>query len=201
MRSIVGDPPVLVTPAENAELEQRLAVMKSELKAKKEECDVLVKEMEDVARDVAVKYEAVNSGMNELERLPPQTQQLQTELDAIKAELAQKQQTLGGDNHSNTDPRMQLSPEATQSALEHRKRENQRLDEEIEDLKQRMPVKIRECERAERELEEMERRRNEVTRQAREVKRIREEGGRDVVGERGRWYKAQEGVMRGLLEV
>ena len=47
----------------------------------------------------------------------------------------------------------------------------------------------------------MERRRNEVTRQARDVRRIREEGGRDLIGERGKWYKAQETVMRGLLEV
>jgi hypothetical protein len=62
-------------------------------------------------------------------------------------------------------------------------------------------VKMRECEKTERELEELERRRNEVTRQAREVKRIREEGGRDHVGESGKWYRAQGSVLKGLLEI
>ena len=201
LRSIVGDPPVLVTPAENAELEQKLVGMKSELKAKKEECDELVREMEEVAREVAVKYETVNGGMGELERLPPAIERLQQELEEVKAELAEKREALGGHNSSDPDPRMQMGLEATQAALEERREQNQRLDEEIEELKSRMPLKMRECERAERELEEMERRRNEVTRQARDVKRIREEGGRDLVGERGKRYKAQETVMRGLLEV
>ena len=35
LRSIVGDPPVLVTPAENVELEQKLVGMKRELKGRK----------------------------------------------------------------------------------------------------------------------------------------------------------------------
>ena len=201
LRSIVGDPPVLVTPADNAELEQRLVGMKRELKAKKEECDALVREMEEVAREVAVKYEAVNGGAAELERLPAEIQRLQQELAEVKAGLAEKREALGGDDDDAiANPRMQMGLEATQAALEERRLENQRLDEEIEELESRMPLKMRECERAERELEEMERRRNEVTRQARDVKRIREEGGRDLLGERGKWYKAQETVMRGLLE-
>lgn len=201
MRSIVGDPPVLVTPAENAELEQKLVGMKSELKAKKEECDALVSEMEEVAREVAVKYEAVHGGMTELERLPAEIETLQREVEQVKAELAEKREALGGTNSSDPNPRMQMGLEATQAALEERRREIERLDQEIDELKSRMPLKMRECERAERELEEMERMRNEVTRQARDVERIREEGGRDLVGERGKWYKAQETVLRGLLEV
>ncbi len=201
LRSIVGDPPVLVTPAENADLEKKLAVMKSELKAKKEECDTLVREMEAVAREVAVKYEAVNVAMGELERLPAEIKGLQQELETVKAALSEKREALGGNNSTDANPRMQLGFDATQAALVERRRENERLDEEIEELRSRMPLKMGECERAERELEEMERRRNEVTRQARDVRRIREEGGRDLIGERGKWYKAQETVMRGLLEV
>ena len=200
LRSIVGDPPLLVAPAENAELEEKLAVMKRELKGKKMECDELVGEMEETARRLAGRYEGVNRGMGELERVPGEIAQLQQEVERVKAELADRRETLGGQS-GDEDPRMQMGLDATQAALKERRRENERLDQEIEELKARMPVKMRECERAERELEEIERRRNEVTRQAREVKRIREEGGRDYVGERGKWYRAQETVLRGLLEV
>lgn len=201
MRSIVGDPPLLVTPAENAELQQRLVVMKSELKAKKEECDALAIEMEGVARDVAVKYESVQGSMGDLDKLPVEIERLQLEVEEVKRGLAEKREVLGAKSGQDANPRMQMGLDATRAALEARREENRRLDEEIEELKRQMPAKMRECERAERELEEIEKRRNEVTRQARDVKRIREEGGRDHVGERGKWYRAQETVMKGLLEI
>ncbi|KAI9874492.1 MAG: hypothetical protein M1823_007671, partial [Watsoniomyces obsoletus] len=143
LRSIVGDPPLLVTPTENAELEEKLAVMKRELKAKKEECDSLVKEMDDVARDVAARYEAVNQGKAELARLPAEIAVLQEELEQVKAELTEKREALGASN-IDSNPRMQMSLDATQSALEERRKENQKLDEEIEALKQQMPMKMRE---------------------------------------------------------
>jgi myosin heavy subunit len=200
LRSIVGDPPLLVTPAENAELEQKLVVMKGELKEKKVECDALVLEMETLAREVAGKYESVQGKMGQLETLPSEIERLQMEADEIKRQLAEKREALGAKNEGE-NPRMQMGLEATRAALEARREENRRLDEEIEELKRQMPAKMRECEKTERELEELERRRNEVTRQAREVKRIREEGGRDHIGERGKWYRAQETVMKGLLEI
>ena len=53
----------------------------------------------------------------------------------------------------------------------------------------------------ERELEGLERKRNEKTAAAREARTMKEEGGRDVVEEMGRWYRSKETVLRGLLDV
>jgi len=50
----------------------------------------------------------------------------------------------------------------------------------------------------EAELEGLESRRNEVAAQAGEAKRIREEGGRDELEVKGRWYRSAEVVMRGM---
>ncbi len=199
LRSIVGDPPVLVTPAENAALEEKLGAMKRELKAKKEENERLVEEMGEIARDVARQYEEVNGGMETLEAVPPEIERMQEEVNALKQELAERREALGASG--SDDPRQNMGLDATQTALDEQKAKNAELDKEIERLQRQMPGKMRECEKAERELEELERRRNEVTRQAREVKRIREEGGRDHMGERGRWYRAQETVMTGLLGI
>lgn len=198
LRSIVGDPPLLVTPADNVALEDRLAGLKADLKARKRETDALVEELEQVARALAGKYEAVQRGKGELATLPAEVQELQAQVEDLREEVAQKQAEMG--REGSDDPRYAMGMDATREALEEQRRSNEAIDREIAELEGRLPGKVRECERAERELEEMERRREEVTRQAREVKRIREEGGRDLVGERGRWYTAQESVLKGLLQ-
>jgi hypothetical protein len=203
LRSIVGDPPVLVTPADNAALEEKLVGMKAELKAKKRETDALVEELEGFARELAAKYEGVQKGKVELETLPDVVRGLEREVEGLRAEVGRKQAELGRVGESEggeVEPRYVMGMDATERALEEQRRRSEAIDREIAELEGRLPGKVRECERAERELEELERRREEVTRQAREVKRIREEGGRDLVGERGRWYAAQESVLKGLLQ-
>jgi Skp family chaperone for outer membrane proteins len=205
LRSIVGDPPVLVSPGENAALESTLATMKSELKAKKTETDALVVELEGVARTLAARYESVQEGTRELETLPAEVAGLREQVELFRDEVAAKQKELGREDEGGeggaVDPRYAMGVEATRAALEEQRRANAEIDREIEELERRLPGKVGECERVERELEETERRREEVTRLAREVKRIREEGGRDLVGERGRWYTAQEAVLKGLLQI
>jgi predicted RNase H-like nuclease (RuvC/YqgF family) len=206
LRSIVGDPPVLVSPGENAALESTLATMKSELKAKKTETDALVVELEGVARTLAARFEFVQEGTWELETLPGEVVELRGQVELLRSEVAARQKELGREDEDGgeggaVDARYAMGVEATRAALEEQSRANAEIDREIQELERRLPGKVAECERVERELEETERRREEVTRLAREVKRIREEGGRDLVGERGRWYTAQEAVLRGLLQV
>ncbi|ETN46424.1 uncharacterized protein HMPREF1541_00608 [Cyphellophora europaea CBS 101466] len=197
LRSIVGDPPLLVTPKDNAELEAKLVGMKAELKAKKAETDALVTELEGVAAALAAQYEGVESGKVALRALPAEVEDLKAQVAVLREEVQRKQTELG--REGDEDPRYAMRMDATAQALEEQRRANEAIDREIAELERRLPGKMRECERAERELEEMERQREEITRQAREVKRIREEGGRDLVGERGRWYTAQEAVLKGLL--
>ncbi|RMD42264.1 hypothetical protein DV735_g2892, partial [Chaetothyriales sp. CBS 134920] len=183
VRSIVGDPPVVVSAADNAAMEEKLAGMKQELKARKEANAQLVVEMEQVARAVAQRYDQVKAGMHTLETLPREIDALQAEVDALKQQ------------------RLNMSLADTEAALKESRAQNAELDREIERLQRQMPAKDRECKKAERDLDMLERRRNEVTAQATEARRIRAEGGRDYIGEKGKWYAAQETVMNGLLGI
>ncbi|OAP59085.1 hypothetical protein AYL99_06383 [Fonsecaea erecta] len=200
LRSIVGDPPLVVSHEDNLALEDRLAGMKRELKAKKEEVDALVKEMEERARDVARAYESVGEGMDVLGRVPAEIETLKAEVESLKAELAARQ---GDDSahHGSGDPRMHLSLTATEQALVEQRERNAEIDRQIAEIQKQMPAKVREVEKMDRELAELEKRRNESTKLAIEGRRRREQGGRDEVEELGRWYKANEAVMKGLLGV
>ncbi|RMZ92170.1 hypothetical protein DV736_g558, partial [Chaetothyriales sp. CBS 134916] len=199
LRSIVGDPPVLVGAADNAALEEKLAGMKQELKAKKEANARLVTEMEQVARTVAQRYDEVNAGTHMLETLLK-------EIEALKQQVADKKAALGGGGATSSgneedDPRQHLSFADTEAALKECSARNAELDREIDRLQRQMPAKDRECKKAERELELLQRRRNEATTLATETRRIRAEGGRDYVSEKGKWYAAQETVMHSLLGI
>lgn len=199
LRSIVGDPPLVVSHDDNLALEEKLAVMKTDLKAKKSEVDALVVEMQDQARILAEKYEAVNKGMEVLEIVPTEIGRLRDEIEALKAEIAEKTGSENGP--TSNDPRMNMGLEATERALEEQRARTAEIDAQIEALQRQMPGKLREVEKVDRELAELEKRRNETTRLAMEGRRRREMGGRDEVEEMGRWYKSSEAVLRGLLGV
>ncbi|KIX95794.1 uncharacterized protein Z520_08502 [Fonsecaea multimorphosa CBS 102226] len=202
LRSIVGDPPLVVSHEDNLALEERLAVMKGELKTKKDEVDALVKEMEGRARDVARAYDSVTEGLDVLERVPAEIETLRAEVESLQAEIAARQ---GDDDSahpgSSGDPRMHLSLMATEQALMEQRERNAQIDRQIAELQKQMPAKLREVERMDRELADLEKRRNESTKLAIEGRRRREQGGRDEVEELGRWYRANEAVMKGLLGV
>ena len=53
MRAIVGDPPLIVEPQENIELENQLAEVKAVLKAQKEDVANMVKELEEKGRELS----------------------------------------------------------------------------------------------------------------------------------------------------
>lgn len=52
LRSIVGDPPLIVEPAENAELEAQLAEVKAILKEQKAHVASMIQELEGRGRDL-----------------------------------------------------------------------------------------------------------------------------------------------------
>lgn len=203
LRSIVGDPPLVVSHGDNLALEEKLGVMKRELKGKKEEVDELVKSMESRASDVAQAYGRVSEGMDVLERLPRELEVLRNDVERLQKELAARrgQDAAGQLATEAADPRMQLSLAATEQALAEQREHNADIDRQIAELQKQMPAKVREVEKMDRDLAELERRRNEATRLATESRRRREQGGRDEMEELGRWYQASEGVMKGLLGV
>jgi len=197
LRAIVGDPPLLVSHGDNLVLEEKLAVMKAELKGKKAEVDALVKEMENMAAELARKHDKVQTDMIILQKVPTEIANLREQVNVLRSQLVERK----GAGERSRDPRMNMSLDATNEALEAQQKRNQELDEQIEALQRQLPARIRECEKADRELEDLEAKRNESVRFAKEVRRIREEGGRDILEEQGRWYRSSEVVLKGLLGV
>lgn len=197
LRSIVGDPPLLVSHADNARLEEELVRQKAELKGKKDEVSALVERMGEMARDIAGRYQGVQVQMRQLEVLPGEVEEMQSRLQLLHDELQAKM----GSQQRNSDPRMNLGLEETDALVAETQAKSREIEKQIAALQRQLPSKMRECEVVERELEGLERKRNEKTAAAREARRIKEEGGRDVVEEMGRWYRSKEMVLRGLLDV
>lgn len=208
LRSIVGDPPLVITHDDNLALEQSLLGMKADVKRRKDEVEALVLEIEGRAREVAARYQSVVDGVQVLETVPLEVEALKREIDELKRVIRDKKGDDGGDDdddddarESNADVRMNLSLEETALALEEQRTRNREVDEQIELLQRQLPATTRECERVDRELVDLEKKRNEATKLAREVRRRKEEGGRDELDELGRWYRGSDVVLRGLLGV
>lgn len=204
LRSIVGDPPLVVSHDDNLALEAQLGTMKGELQGKKAQVDALVAEMEAQARALAQSQGSVARGMLVLETLPVELARLAGEIEALQAEMASRRADdgdTGADEQRQMDPRMNMSLEETERALAEQRDRTADVDAQIEQLLRQMPAKVRQAEKVDRELVELEKRRNESARLAVELRRRREMGGRDQVEEMGRWYKSSDAVLRGLLGV
>ncbi|KEF58003.1 uncharacterized protein A1O9_05926 [Exophiala aquamarina CBS 119918] len=201
LRSIVGDPPLVVTHDDNLALEESLVGMKADVKRQKEEVEQLVTEMDSRAREVAARYRSVAEGVQVLETVPLEVQALKREVEDLKRLIREKKGGGGYDARESFggDARMNLSLEETADALEEQRARNRDLDQQIELLQRQLPAKTRECEKVDAELGELEKKRNEATRLARDVRRRKEEGGRDELEQLGRWYRGSDVVLRGLL--
>lgn len=197
LKNTLGAPPVFATVEDNAALEEKLSIMKSELQSKKRAADTLVSEIEELAREVAERYETVNASVDELKTLPDEVDQLEKEVEELRRRLAERE----GNMEIDDDPRMNLGMEETERLLQQQIAQNEAMQRQIREMERDLPAKVRESERAERELVDIETRRNEVTRLARDSQRLREEGGRNLLEEQGRWYQSTEVVLKGLLGV
>lgn len=197
LRSIVGDPPLVVSHADNAALEEKLSVVKAELKAKKADVDKLVQEMEEMACTLASRWQSVQRRMALLEDLPPKVQGLEEIVRLLRKQVADRE----GVEPRVEDPRMNLGLQETEKLVTEQRERARELDQQIAAVQRALPAKMRECEVVERELEELERRKNDVTTAAVEARRIRGEGGRDELEEKGRWYRSAEVVLRTVVGV
>jgi len=197
LRSIVGDPPLLVSHAENVALEEKLAGVKAELKAKKEDVDRLVEEMEEMARVLAPRWEGVQGQMALLEDLPPKVQGLEETVRMLREQVAERE----GAEPRSEDPRMNVGLEETQQLIQEQRERARELDRQIAAMQRALPAKMRDCEVVEAELEALERKKNDITAAAREAMRIREEGGMDELEQKGRWYRSAEVVLRAVIGV
>lgn len=153
--------------------------------------------MEGMARQLATRWEGVQTKVAELERLPVEIEGL----DAVIRELREHQDAREGKQTRRQDPRMNLSLAETDILVKQQKEKAAALDKQIAALQRQMPAKIRECEMAERELEALEKKRSEVSSAANEARRIKEDGGRDELEEKGKWYRSAEIVLREMVGV
>ena len=195
LRAIVGDPPSIVDHAENVELENQLAEIKAVLKAQKEHVGEVVAELDARGRDLSRRYETISLQTTLLSSLPPQIEDLNQTLAALRA---QNQQT----NTSSTNPSLALPLPATLSLLEQRQANLDEINAQITSLHQALPRQTRVLENEQRELQKLEIERERAVGLAREAVESKEEGGgADELEVRGRWLRGVESGLKGMLEV
>ena len=192
----MGDPPQIVEPAENTELEAELESIKAGLKAQKQHVADMVAELEDQGRQLARRWETVQLQTTLLGSLPQQ-------IDGLKQTLEElRRQNRHGEEGRSDDPNLNLPLPATHALLEERSTELDEVNRQLKSLQQALPRQNRILEREERELKVIEQERERAILTAKEaVERRREGGGADELELRGRWLRGVEGGLRGLLGV
>ncbi|TDZ30652.1 Kinetochore protein Sos7 [Colletotrichum spinosum] len=192
IRAIVGDPPVIVTPQENLELEKENLAAKAELKALKVEVANMVAELEKKGKELAKRYEKVQLDTARLRDLPDKIAELEDKVAELREAQAPGQ-----------DPLMNMPLAKTLDLVDERKRQQQQLDRELEQLQARVPRKRKECERLQAELQPLEVKRQNSKAAAKEARRRKEGAGgdEDDLEERGRWLRASEAVLKQMLDI
>ncbi|OIW30602.1 hypothetical protein CONLIGDRAFT_679381 [Coniochaeta ligniaria NRRL 30616] len=195
IRAIVGDPPQIVTPAQNLALEQSNATAKAQLKALKSDVAATVEELEELGRNLARRWEAVSTETAQLRELPERIEGLEESIDALRA---------AGHGDAAAGREMNLPLERTLELVEQKKRKVAELDRQIESLGATVPRKRKEVERLGAELATLEARRANsmaAAREARKRKEARLGGAEDDLEQRGRWWRAEEAVLTKMLEI
>ncbi|GAP91311.1 putative 60S ribosomal protein l37 protein [Rosellinia necatrix] len=195
IRAIVGDPPLIVSPQENIDLEKQNLEAKAMLKALKTEVADMVAALEDKAKDLSRKYERIKTETAKLEELPDK-------LDELEIAVAKLKTSQVSALHSK--PELNLPLAKTLELVEAKKRQRDELDRQLEQLQSQVPRKTKELERLHAELQPLEAKRQNSTAAAKEARRRKEAalgGVEDDLEERGRWYRAAEAGMRQMLEI
>ncbi|CAG8081526.1 unnamed protein product [Penicillium olsonii] len=195
LRSIVGDPPVIVGHNENMELETQMAEVKAELKARKEDVRVMVEEMEQMGRDLASRYKEVELQTAQLSTLPASIETLESTIAGLRA----KQVANMGSSDSNHSSSQNLPLPATLALLTEREAELAALNRQLAAVQNTLPRKTREAEAIERETGVLKRRKSEAVAQAQEAQRKKQQGESDGLEEMGRWYRGAEETLKELV--
>ncbi|KAK3354546.1 hypothetical protein B0H65DRAFT_16880 [Neurospora tetraspora] len=195
IRAIVGDPPLIVTPQENADLEASNVAAKASLKALKTEVALLVEDLESRSRELAARYERVKLDRVKLRELPGKMEELQKRVDELRTKQAIQPGSL---------PEMNLPLAKTAALVEERRQKVRDLERQVEQLSSLAPRKRKEMERLQMEVTVLAAKRTQVSAAAREAKRRRENaqkagGADDEMEAKGRWYRASEAALREML--
>ncbi|KAI0449347.1 hypothetical protein F5B21DRAFT_494585 [Xylaria acuta] len=195
IRAIVGDPPLIVSPQENVDLEKLNLEAKATLKALKTEVADMVTELEKKAKDLSRKYERVKTETARLEELPGKLAELESAVVQLRTT-----QSSGLD----PNPEFNLPLAKTLDLVAAKKRQRDELDRQLEQLQSQVPRKKKELERLHAELHPLETKRQNSMAAAKEARRRKEAalgGVEDDLEERGRWYRAAEAGLKRMLEI
>ncbi|KAI7456597.1 hypothetical protein KC368_g23 [Hortaea werneckii] len=177
LKTITDKEPEFVESSENAELEERLRGDKAALKERKQEVANLLKELEDQSRSLAQR-----------------TQREQRIITDLQSAAQPK----------SSNPLLNLPLQPTIELLEKREQESADLDAKIEALRAALPGKRKQVERLRDELTPMQARKVKTVQEAQEARRRREDGGAggagDELEEKGRWLRGSEAGLKGMLE-
>lgn len=193
IRAIVGEPPLIVTPQENLELEKQNVAAKGQLKALKLEVADMVEELERKGRELTKKYETVQMETTSLRELPDKITGLEERIAKLKEQVQP-----GG------NPGLNLPLAKTLELVAGKKRQKHELDRQLEQLRSQVPRKRKEMERLQAELQPLEVKRQNSVAAAKEARRRKEQalgGVEDDLEERGRWWRASETALKQMLEI
>lgn len=193
IRAIVGEPPLIVTPQENVELEKQNAAAKAQLKALKMEVADTVEELESKGRELSRKYEAVQMETATLREMPDRIAGLEERIAELREQLQP------GEN-----PSLNLPLAKTLELVAEKKLQRHELERQLEQLRAQVPRKRKEMERLQNELQPLEVKRQNSLAAAKEARRRKEQalgGVEDDLEERGRWWRASEAALKQMLEI
>ncbi|KAI0182503.1 hypothetical protein EV127DRAFT_449457 [Xylaria flabelliformis] len=195
IRAIVGDPPLIVSPQENVDLEKENLEAKATLKALKTEVADMVTELEKKAMDLSRKYERVKTETARLEELPDKLAELESVVTQLRTTQA---------SELDPNPEFNLPLAKTLDLVAAKKKQRDELDRQLEQLQSQVPRKKKELERLHAELQPLETKRQNSMAAAKEAKRRKNAalgGVEDDLEERGRWYRAAESGLKQMLDI
>lgn len=178
LRAITEDPPLIIEPAENTELELKLAAVKIELRRSKADVDAVLIALEVLARRIAPAYAAVGHNAEMARRLPQEVELLEKRIrDAGVEGMALRETT---------------------AEVMRGEQELRTLERELEVVVREAGKKKKEKEKVEGEVRALEGVKVGLERFVGEAVRMRDEaraGGDTEREAMGRWYKS---VFEGL---
>lgn len=191
LRSVASDPPELVSASDLALLEAKLVEDKAALKGKKGEVAALLQSLRG-------RSEGVAGRVNLLEKREGRMGEVRGEFEALEA---RRGELMGLRRGQSEDSRLNMGLEQTRGCLEERVEEAEVLSSRVEEVQREVERRRTDVERLRREMEGMEERKREAVREAMDMRRRRGSGvdeGMDEVEAKGRWARANEGVLRAL---
>lgn len=197
LNAIIGDEPLNISAAQNAQLDADVAAMKASLKAQKQQVEALVAELEQRGRELAQRHYAVQLQSQELRQLP-------SEIQGLQQVIAQLREEQGLADEGQQEQGQSLPLAETLRLVEQRQMDMELLDQQLEAAEAASARKARELERLEDELVTLGAQKKQATSAASEAVRRKEEGtggpGDETEG-RGRWLRGVQTTMQSLLEV